>query len=500
MRECGVLLPVASLPSKYGIGAFSKEAYQWVDTLKEAGQRYWQILPLGPTGYGDSPYQSFSAFAGNPYFIDLEELVSEELLTKEECDAVDFGDDETSIAYDKIYKGRFPLLRKAYERFKERSGGKDAVRQMAAKSLGKETREYCFYMAVKHSFDEAGWILWEESIRLRKPEVLAAYEHALGDDIGFYEFLQIKFEEQWTKLKAYANSRGILIFGDIPIYVAFDSADTWAHPELFQFDEQNQPVAVAGCPPDGFSATGQLWGNPLYEWDVHKKTEYAWWMERMEYSFRMYDLVRVDHFRGFDEYYTIPYGHETAALGCWKTGPGIDIFDAMKRHFNRESLPIIAEDLGFLTPSVRKLLSDTGFPGMKVLEFAFDSREESDYLPFNYGKNCVVYTGTHDNDTVAGWYRALDGSDRAFADEYLGRTPGEEATASWDFVRAALASVADLAVIPAQDYLGLGSEARVNTPSTLGENWKWRLKAESFDRPLVERIRRMAGLYGRAPR
>ena len=496
MRECGMLLPVASLPSRYGIGAFSKEAYDFIDTLKAAGQSFWQILPLGPTGFGDSPYQSFSAFAGNPYFIDLEKLTEEGLLTREECLDADFGNDERDIDYKKIYDGRFPLLRKAYERWKE-GRSPELVHELAGRKLGDETREYCFYMAVKNHFDSGSWNLWDEGIRLRKPEALEAYRAMLTDEIGFYEFQQIKFEEQWDALKRYAHEQGIRIIGDIPIYVAFDSADSWSRPELFQFDENNMPGAVAGCPPDGFSATGQLWGNPLYNWEYHRKTGFAWWMRRMEYCFRMYDLVRVDHFRGFDEYYAIPYGDPTAEFGHWERGPGIEIFRQMQAYFGGDRLPIIAEDLGFLTPTVRQLLKDTGFPGMKVLEFAFDAGEDSDYLPHKYGTNCVVYTGTHDNDTAEGWYASLDEHGRKFVREYIGAGYTPEGELHWDLVRAALGSVADLAVIPVQDYLGLGTSARINEPSTLGKNWRWRMSREDLNEDTVKRCRRLAGIYGR---
>ena len=496
MRECGMLLPVASLPSRYGIGAFSKEAYDFIDTLKAAGQSFWQILPLGPTGFGDSPYQSFSAFAGNPYFIDLEKLTEEGLLTREECLDADFGNDERDIDYKKIYDGRFPLLRKAYERWKE-GRSPELVHELAGRKLGDETREYCFYMAVKNHFDSCSWNLWDEGIRLRKPEALEAYRAMLADEIGFYEFQQIKFEEQWDALKRYAHEQGIRIIGDIPIYVAFDSADSWSRPELFQFDENNMPGAVAGCPPDGFSATGQLWGNPLYNWEYHRKTGFAWWMRRMEYCFRMYDLVRVDHFRGFDEYYAIPYGDPTAEFGHWEKGPGIEIFQQMQAYFGGDRLPIIAEDLGFLTPTVRQLLKDTGFPGMKVLEFAFDAGEDSDYLPHKYGTNCVVYTGTHDNDTAEGWYASLDEHGRKFVREYIGAGYTPEGELHWDLVRAALGSVADLAVIPVQDYLGFGTSARINEPSTLGKNWRWRMSGEDLNEETVKRCRRLAGIYGR---
>ncbi len=498
-RECGVLLPISCLPSNYGIGAFSKEAYEFVDQLSVAGQRYWQILPLGPTGFGDSPYQSFSAFAGNPYFIDLETLIEEKLLTKKECQAVDFGSKKQDIAYDKIYEGRFPLLRKAYERYKEKKGGLKEVHKKAKRTLQSETLEYCLYMAVKNHFDSKSWNLWDKEIRLREPDAMELYRAKLDDEIGFYEFQQLKFEQQWKKLKKYANKKNIKIIGDIPIYVAFDGADSWASPEMFQFDEENLPIEVAGCPPDAFSATGQLWGNPLYDWEYHKETEYSWWIERMKYCFRMYDLVRVDHFRGFDEYYAIPYAEETAMNGTWKKGPGIGLFQAMEASFGTKDLPIIAEDLGFLTPSVLQLLEDSGFPGMKVIEFAFDSREASDYLPHNYGKNCVVYTGTHDNETLVQWYDTMSKKDREFSKEYMGnhRTPKDEI--HWDFIRMALSSTANLAVIPIQDYLGLDKKARINVPSTLGTNWRWRMKKNQIEKPLLKKMKRMAHIYGRLP-
>ena len=504
MRRCGMLLPVASLPSRYGIGAFSKEAYEFIDQLKEAGQQVWQILPLGPTSFGDSPYQAFSAFAGNPYFIDLEALIQEGLLTKEECDRADFGNNPAYIDYSKLYENRFSLLKIAYERWKSVSFAGtpqerrlEAVYGKAGELLRRETREYCFYMALKDHFQSRSWDLWDEEIRTRRPEALARYEQLLSDEIGFYEFQQIKFEEQWKKLKGYANSQGIQIMGDIPIYVAFDGADSWARPELFQFDGDMRPKAVAGCPPDAFSATGQLWGNPLYDWEYHRKTGYQWWMKRMEYCFALYDLVRVDHFRGFDEYYSIPYGQDTAVNGKWEQGPGIEIFRKMEEYFGQKELPIIAEDLGFLTPSVYRLLEETGFPGMKVLEFAFEEGGRSPYLPHNYTQNCVVYTGTHDNDTLAGWYKAMDIEQKEFSIEYLGNSLTPVDQVHWDFIRLALRSVAELAVIPVQDYLGLGTEARTNEPSTIGKNWRWRLLKGQLDEKTLRRCRKLAEAYGR---
>ena len=504
MRRCGMLLPVASLPSRYGIGAFSKEAYEFIDQLKEAGQQVWQILPLGPTSFGDSPYQAFSAFAGNPYFIDLEALIREGYLTKEECEGADFGDNPADIDYRKLYENRFPLLKIAYERWKSVSFAGtpqerrlEAVHGKAGELLRRETREYCFYMALKDHFQSRSWDLWDEEIRIRRPEALARYGQLLSDEIGFYEFQQIKFEEQWKKLKGYANSQGIQIMGDIPIYVAFDGADSWARPELFQFDGDMRPKAVAGCPPDAFSATGQLWGNPLYDWEYHRKTGYQWWMKRMEYCFSLYDLVRVDHFRGFDEYYSIPYGQDTAVNGKWEQGPGIEIFRRMEEYFGKKELPIIAEDLGFLTPSVYRLLEETGFPGMKVLEFAFEEGGRSPYLPHNYTQNCVVYTGTHDNDTLAGWYKAMDIEQKEFSIEYLGNSLTPVDQVHWDFIRLALRSVAKLAVIPVQDYLGLGTEARTNEPSTIGKNWRWRLLKGQLDEKTLRRCRKLAEAYGR---
>ncbi len=492
MRACGMLLPIASLPSKYGIGAFSKSAYEFVDMLEDAGQKYWQILPLGPTSYGDSPYQSFSTFAGNPYFIDLEQLVEEGLLTEQECEECDFGEDPRYVDYGKIYKYRFQLLKKAFQRSQIAGDGEYQAFCEENKSW---LLDYALYMALKNHFGGVSWIQWEEPLRNREEEALREAKEEYAEEIEFYQYLQYLFLLHWKKLKAYANGKGIQIIGDIPIYVAFDSADTWSAPEMFQFDENREPVAVAGCPPDGFSATGQLWGNPLYDWDYHEKTGFAWWIQRIDYCFRLYDIVRIDHFRGFDEYYSIPYGDKTAEFGHWEKGPGLKLFTALKEKLG--DLPVIAEDLGFLTPTVLKLVQDTGYPGMKVLEFAFDSREESDYLPHTYPRNCVVYTGTHDNQTVAAWYQELQGQDKVFAMDYMNLYGRDEKQIHMDFVRAALSSVADTAIIPVQDYLGLGSEARINTPSTLGENWKWRLLPGEITEKKVKEIRRLAKIYGR---
>ncbi len=491
-RASGVLLPVFSLPSKYGIGCFSKEAYKFIDQLKEAGQSYWQILPLGPTGYGDSPYQSFSTYAGNPYFIDLKTLIKEGLLTKKECKAYDFGDQETKIDYEKIYYSRFKVLKKAFQRFKP-----DKEYQEFVKENEEWLEDYSLYMAIKDSKDGASWNVWEDSLKNREPEALVKAKEELKDAIDFYKFQQYEFDRQWKKLHAYANKQGIQIVGDIPIYVAFDSADAWAAPELFQFDEENNPVAVAGCPPDAFSATGQLWGNPLYNWEYHKKTGYEWWIRRIGYCFKLYDVVRIDHFRGFDEYYAIPYGDETAVNGKWMPGPGMDLFQAVETKLGRPN--IIAEDLGFLTDSVLKMLADSGFPGMKVLQFAFDPSAESAYLPHTYPKNCVVYTGTHDNDTTRGWYHSESKATRDFAKEYMNVQRMDEDNLAWDFIRVAMGSVADLCITPMQDFLNLDGEARINMPSTLGGNWAWRMKKGQFDKEIVKQMVRMTKIYGRLP-
>lgn len=495
MRGSGILLPIASLPSRYGIGCFSKEAYEFVDQLKEAGQKFWQILPLGPTGYGDSPYQSFSTFAGNPYFIDLQSLIEEGYLTMEECDACDFGADSQCIDYGLIYQSRFKVLRIAYERW--RNEKKDSDKEYVSfKEASKEwLPDYALYMAVKASFGGASYKEWDDDIRLRNDEAMSTYKMKYQGEVQFFEFQQYMFFKQWKKLKTYANEQGIKIIGDIPIYVAYDSADSWANPKLFQFDENNTPVAVAGCPPDAFAATGQLWGNPLYDWEYHKRTGYDWWIRRIKHCFQLYDVVRVDHFRGFDEYYAIPYGEATAENGVWVKGPGYEIFRVMEERLGK--LNIIAEDLGFLTNSVMDLVRRTGYPGMKVLQFAFDSRETSDYLPHNYEKNCIVYTGTHDNDTVQGWFHTICEQDRKYAMEYINVHEDEVEDINWAFIRLAMSCVANLCIIPMQDYLGLGKDARINMPSTLGQNWTWRMTKEEFTEEIRQKIKKMTKLYAR---
>ncbi len=494
-RAAGILLPITSLPSNYGIGCFSKSAYDFIDWLKKAGQTYWQILPLGPTSYGDSPYQSFSTFAGNPYFISLEALIEEGVLTEEECKEADFGSQPNDIDYKKLYYNRYPLLRKAYERSKVNEN--KAYLEFVEKNQWWLS-DYALFMAVKSRFDGVEWTQWAEDIRLRWGFAMDYYRRELYFEIEFQQYMQFKFFEQWKKLKDYANQNGIRIIGDIPIYVAMDSADTWAHPELFQLDEQNVPYAVAGCPPDGFSADGQLWGNPLYRWNYHKSTGYDWWISRLAYCFQLYDVVRIDHFRGFDEYYSIPYGAKSAKTGHWEKGPGIELFRCVEQRLGWHE--VIAEDLGYVTDSVRKLVYESGFPGMKVLEFAFDSRDSgsaNDYLPHNYIENSVAYTGTHDNETICGWFESISKAEQQMAREYLCDfyTPKKQLYQA--FLALVMRSNAKTCIIPMQDYLGYDNQCRINTPSTVGKNWRWRLTKVELSKELQEEIYNRTKRYGR---
>lgn len=491
MRASGILMHISSLPSAYGIGTFGQAAFDFVDFLAQAGQTYWQVLPLGPTSFGDSPYQSFSTFAGNPYFIDLDLLAKDGLLQQADYQYLDWGGDPARVDYEKIYRNRYPVLRKAFL----------AGRDRYAKDLEEFRRshvgwieDYALFMALKNQFGGCAWLEWEDGIRRRVPEALERYRVLLKEEIDFWVFVQYLFFTQWFTLKKYAHEKKVHIIGDLPIYVAMDSADTWAHPELFQLDEQQNPAYVAGVPPDYFAPQGQLWGNPLYDWDYHDKTGYAWWTERVRMAATVYDMVRIDHFRGFAGYYAVPYGDSTAENGSWREGPGIRVFDAIRAQLG--SPAIIAEDLGVLTPDVYDLLEKTGFPGMKVLQFAFDSNWDNAYLPHNHIKNCVVYTGTHDNDTVASWWEAaLAGHDRQHAMEYL-RLDDVEGI-PWGMIRAAWSSVADLAVAPIQDFLELGNPARMNLPSTVGGNWAFRVAPGALTGELARRIANLTTLYQR---
>lgn len=493
-RYAGVLMHISSLPSPYGIGTLGKEAYRFADFLKAAGQKYWQILPVGPTSYGDSPYQSFSTYAGNPYLIDLDLLQQDGLLEKEEYEDLDWGSDPLKVDYQALYKNRFQVLRLAYQRGISRDA---QAFQRFQRDNESWLRNYSLFMSVKEHFGMISWQEWpDEGIRLRRKRSLLQYEKKLKTQVEFWEYVQFLFFKQWNEFKAYVNSLGILLFGDMPIYVAMDSADTWSNPEIFWLDKQRRPVCVAGCPPDYFSETGQLWGNPLYDWEFLKKTKYNWWMNRIDVTRRLFDVTRIDHFRAFDTYYAIPYGEETAVNGQWLEGPGIDFFKTLRRALG--NVPIIAEDLGLLFPSVQKLLKKTGYPGMKVLQFAFDSNEENDYLPHNFDNHCVVYTGTHDNNTVNGWLEQASGKDRKFAVDYCRLTKREGY--HWGMIRTALSSVSDLAVAQMQDVLGLGTESRMNLPSTLGDNWQWRMETGAATPELAKKLRYYTALYGRLPK
>lgn len=491
MRKSGILLHISSLPSNYGIGTMGKEAYKFVDFLKKAKQTCWQILPIGPTSYGDSPYQSFSTNAGNPYFIDLDILCEEGLLKKSDYSKIKWGTDAKKVDYEKIYNNRFRVLRKAFDRFK--TGDLTDFNEFLLKNE-KWISNYALFMSIKDSYNGKSWLEWDEKLRKRDSHALWEFKSTHEDEVLFWEFLQFKFFEQWNKLKNYANENGISIIGDIPIYVALDSAEVWVYPDLFELDEELVPTAVAGCPPDAFSATGQLWGNPLYDWEAHKKFNYNWWIDRINAATTLYDIVRIDHFRGFEGYYSIPYGDETAENGEWRKGPGMDLFDTIKKELG--DLPIIAEDLGFLTEDVHKLLKNSGFPGMKVLEFAFDPREESNYLPHNYNQNSVVYVGTHDNNTVKGWIDELDKDTLAFCKKYL----DTDDDLVWKMIKTAMASVSETAVIQMQDYLELDKDARMNIPSTSGGNWQWRMGKRDATNKLAEKIAAITSTYGRYER
>lgn len=490
MRSSGVLMHISSLPSPYGIGTMGKEARKFADFLEKSGQKYWQILPICPTSYGDSPYQSFSSFAGNPYFIDLEYLCKDKLLTKKECESFPWGGNESYVDYGVMYESRYPLLKKAYARFVKN------VPEEFETFCSEEAEwleEYALFMALKDANGGVAWFEWDKDLKTRKPETIAAARKEYAEDIQFYKMLQYLFFKQWRELKSYINEKDIEIIGDVPIYVAGDSADVWANPGQFYLDENLDPIDVAGCPPDAFSEDGQLWGNPLFRWDVMKKDGYTWWTKRVKAMSELYDIVRIDHFRGFDSYYAIPAGDDTAKNGEWRKGPGMDLFKTLEKKLGK--LNIIVEDLGFLTPSVIKLVQDSGFPGMKVIQFAFDSREGSDYLPHNYPTHCVVYTGTHDNDTILGWMKTAPKKSVKFAKEYLNLT--EEEGYNWGMMRAAWASVGDLAIVPMQDLIGIGGEGRMNTPSTLGGNWEWRATADQITGKLAKKLYKYMEMYGR---
>lgn len=493
-RCAGVLLPIFSLPGQWGVGCLSRHARRFIEQLAEAEQSIWQILPLGPTGFADSPYQSFSTFAGNPLFIDLDQLVSDGLLNPAELVEFDWGVDESQIDYGALYLSRPKALRLAYERAGDFASDPDY--QRFAASADGWLDPYALFMTIKQAQGGQPWTQWPEPLRNRHPEALARVGDQYADELGFHRWVQWQFTSQWTGLHAFARSHAVQILGDVPIYVSMDSADIWTKPDLFDLDETGAPREVAGVPPDGFSAGGQLWGNPLYDWPAHRETGFSWWIERLRHQFAHLDMVRLDHFRGLESYWAVPYGDLDASGGRWRPGPGMEFFNAIQQALGE--LPMVAEDLGYLTDAVRSLRDSSGLPGMQIIQFAFDSRERANYRPHNYGPDTVVYTGTHDNPTLVQWLDSLSEADIRESREYLNNwwTPADQR--HWDFIALAMRTVARTVVVPMADYLGLGAEARINTPAVPHDNWRWRMAPEAFTASLSQRMARLATLAERS--
>ena len=491
-RSSGVLMAMSSLPSRYGIGTMGKEAYRFIDFLEAGAQKYWQLLPLGPTGYGDSPYSSVSTFAGNPYLIDPELLIEDGLLTEKEAARIDWGSDPEKVDYGKLYQGRTQLLKLAYERGREKFR---AEYEAFCAENSRWLNEYTLYVAVKKQFGMKSWTQWpDEAIRMHRPEAVRKYAEQLREDTEFHAFVQFLFFRQWKALKAYAEEKGIRFIGDIPIYVAMDSADIWAEPQFFQLDSQYRPTEVSGVPPDAFTADGQLWGNPLYDWDRMKADGYGWWIRRIEGATKLFDVIRIDHFRGMESYWAVPAGEKTAKNGKWRPGPGIDLVGMLTQWFHQTEF--IAEDLGYLTPGVEKLVKDSGLPGMKILEFAFDAHGDSQYLPHCCQENSVCYLGTHDNDTVLGWYKTTRKEDKEFAKRYMHITPGEGWC--WGMVRSGMATASRLFVVQMQDLLELDGDARMNVPGKDSGNWCWRMLPGAATDELAEKLREYTLTFRRA--
>lgn len=489
-RGAGLLLPISSLPSAYGIGTLGKEGYKFIDFLVRANQKYWQVLPVGPTSFGDSPYQSFSAFAGNPYFIDLDLLVEEELLEAKEINSFDWGNDETNVDYAKVFQSRFKVLRIAYNR----SNHKEQRSYIDFCVNNKNWLEdYSFYMALKFYFNNNEWLLWDEDIRDRKDDAIEKYKNLLDDDIDFWKFCQFKFFEQWNNLKTYANENGIQLIGDIPLYVSLDSADVWVYGDLFELDERKKPINVAGVPPDAFSDEGQRWGNPLYRWDVMEKDNFHWWSERMKASSMLYDIIRIDHFIGVVTYYSIPASSDSAKTGEWRQGPGLKLTEVIDHSIG--DAKIIAEDLGVEIPKVKEVLKESGYPGMKIIQFAFGGDAENEHLPHNYIANTVVYGGTHDNETLVGFFEGKKAEELKYAMEYLQVKDRKDIPDA--VLLTAYQSVANVAIFQVQDILRLDNTARMNLPSTVGINWKWRLTSNQLKDKYAIELKKLVTLYGR---
>ena len=489
MRHSGILMHITSLPAPYGVGTMGKSALEFIDFLEKAGQTLWQILPLSPTGYGDSPYQSCSTYAGNHYLIDLDALVQDGLLTSEELSGIFWGGNAEKVDFGLLYQHRLPVLRKAYSRFTDAEALEAFCREN-----GDWLPDFTLYMALKDEYQGLPWFSWPDQLKKRNPDALWQTRQNLRDSIRFYSFVQYLFFKQWNALRDYAHKKNVRIIGDVPIYVPMDSVDVWANPELFQLDGDLKPEAVAGVPPDGFTADGQLWGNPLYRWEAHKKEHYGWWLRRLGAAGKLYDIVRLDHFRGFEAYWSVPATDSTARNGHWVEGPNMDFINAVKTGLPK--LELIAEDLGYLTPSLLKMRDDSGWPGMKVLEFAFDSKEPSDYLPHTYPENSVCYTGTHDNMTMRQWFETADAEAVEYAKSYMALS--EQEGYVWGTIRTACASVSRICVVQLQDYLNLSGAARMNCPGTSdGTNWTWRVQDGLCTDELAEKIYKLTALYGR---
>ena len=494
-RASGVLLHPTSLPGDFGIGTLGQSARDFIDFLSKAKQRYWQMLPLGPTGFADSPYQCFSAHAGNPNMIDLDELVKEGWL--EEDDLLrQPGFDPDQVEFEQVQEFRKPLLKKAFQQFSSRTAQTVKLRfRNFVKEHYRWLNDFALYQALKGHFEGEPWYRWEIKIRKRELNSITHFQRLLKEEIDYHKFLQYLFFKQYLSLKSYAHKKSIQIIGDLPIYVALDSADTWANPTIFELDSEMNPLRVGGVPPDYFTEDGQLWGNPLFRWEENRDEVFQWWAKRLETNMYLFDIIRIDHFRGFEAYWAVPATEPTARDGEWVKAPGNEFFSYLSQKF--DSLPFIAEDLGVITPEVDELRDAFDFPGMKILCFAFDSGEANNYLPYTYSKNCIVYTGTHDNDTTVGWFRSISDEDRKFALEYMDSS-GDEI--HWEMIRLAWASVANTAIVPLQDFIGLGSNARMNIPGTIENNWRWRARDSYFTDELAERIAQMTILYGRGKR
>lgn len=490
-RSSGILMPMSSLPSPYGIGTMGKAAYEFVDFLADAGQSYWQLLPLGPTSYGDSPYSSFSTFAGNPYYIDLDMLIEDGLLEREEVLCRVWGAEPERTDYGRIYESRFAVLRLAFAR------GRETLQRELAEFRAENAgwiENYALYMAVKAGFGMVSWVEWpDEAIRKHERTAVEEYSQRFRDETAFYVFLQYLFFRQWSALRAYAREKNVRFIGDIPIYVALDSADVWSEPRFFQLDSDNVPVEVAGVPPDDFTEDGQLWGNPLYDWDAMAADGYGWWIRRIDGARRLYDIIRIDHFRGFESYWAVPNGDDNAINGRWRPGPGMKLVGVLTSWFSE--LRFIAEDLGYATPGVKKLVEDSGLPGMKILEFAFDAHGESDYLPHRCAGNSVCYMGTHDNDTVLGWLDTTEPEDRDFAARYMHIT-GDEGWC-WGLIRTGMATASNLFVMQMQDVLELPADCRMNVPGSATGNWRWRMRPGALTEALAEKLRLYTETYRR---